>query len=653
MIFSRTFDKSFEIKTIFGKVIMKNFSLKSKLLILSIFLVSISVIIGSVSYIFVNRVINDYSVISNISYPNATNMLQMFSNYRMARIEGLLLISPLESDQNKLEAIEIIEKNHSEDIKLIKKYESNEFLPGEKIFYDEFRKNIEASYKHIERVVELYKLSKNDSSVVDEMHETMIKKVGESGNLAKKAMDKLRDFHQEEAAKYTELAKEEGQKSMLIIVSVIVVLGALGLVSAMIFTNMLIASLRDVSNALAVSSSDVSTATIQIAASAEDLSQATTEQAASLQETSASVEELSSMVSVNSENAKKASENSTMSQQHAERGREVVTHMVQSMSEINESNNNIMEHINHSNEQLGEIVKVIQEIGNKTKVINDIVFQTKLLSFNASVEAARAGEQGKGFAVVAEEVGNLAQMSGNAAKEISDMLTASVSKVETIVEDTKTKVDHLMSVGKSKVDAGTKIAQECGEVLAEIVSNVSSVTSMASEISNASSEQSKGIIEINKAMGQLDQVTQSNTLTSQQSANSAEQLAIQANSLKAQVATLVKVINGGADNGQQDSKVIKKITKTVAPLVIPSKPKTEIKIEPAKVVSSSKKSFDLKDSNEISNILPIKKKILSEPEVQKVVHKTEDKKIINHTSQARPKLKDGVPSHDHPGFEDV
>lgn len=630
---------------------MKNFSLKSKLLILSIFLVSISVIIGSVSYIFVNRVIKEYSVISNISYPNATNMLQMFSNYRMARIEGLLLISPLESDQNKLEAIEIIEKNHTEDIKLIKKYESNEFLPGEKVLYDEFRKNIEASYKHIERVVVLYKLSKNDSSVVDEMHETMIKKVGESGNLAKAAMDKLRDFHLVEASKYTELAKEEGQKSMMIIVSVIIVLGALGLISAMIFTNMLISSLRDVSNSLSISSTDVSSATTQIAASAEDLSQATTEQAASLQETSASVEELSSMVSVNSENAKKASDNSTMSQKHAERGREVVTQMVQSMSEINESNNNIMEHINHSNEQLGEIVKVIQEIGNKTKVINDIVFQTKLLSFNASVEAARAGEQGKGFAVVAEEVGNLAQMSGNAAKEISDMLSASVSKVETIVEETKSKVDQLMSVGKSKVDAGSKIAQECGEVLAEIVFNVSSVTSMASEISNASSEQSKGIIEINKAMGQLDQVTQSNTLTSQQSANSAEQLAIQANSLKAQVATLIKVINGGADNKQIDSKVIKKNIKQTALQVAPLK--TEVKIEPVKVVSPSKKSFDIKNSSDLSNILPIKKKILPEPEVKKAVHKTEDKKIINHSTQARPKLKDGVPSHDHPGFEDV
>lgn len=102
--------------------------------------------------------------------------------------------------------------------------------------------------------------------------------------------------------------------------------------------------------------------------------------------------------------------------------------MIHSITEISESNDRIMSQVADGNRKISEIVQVISEIGNKTKVINDIVFQTKLLSFNASVEAARAGEHGKGFAVVAEEVGNLAQMSGNAAKEISDMLNGSVSR---------------------------------------------------------------------------------------------------------------------------------------------------------------------------------------------------------------------------------
>lgn len=203
-----------------------------------------------------------------------------------------------------------------------------------------------------------------------------------------------------------------------------------------------------------------------------------------------------------------------------------------------------MQQINQSNEQMTDIVRVIQEIGNKTKVINDIVFQTKLLSFNASVEAARAGEHGKGFAVVAEEVGNLAQMSGNAAKDISSMLGESIQKVEAIVQDTKVKVESLVAQGKGRVEAGVNVARQCGEVLNEIVSDVTSVSGMAKEIASASQEQSIGISEINKAMGQLDQVTQQNASASEHAASAAQKLSTQAESLQRSVVSLVGTIEG-------------------------------------------------------------------------------------------------------------
>ena len=191
-----------------------------------------------------------------------------------------------------------------------------------------------------------------------------------------------------------------------------------------------------------------------------------------------------------------------------------------------------------------DIVKVIQDIGNRTKVINEIVFQTKLLSFNASVEAARAGEHGKGFAVVAEEVGKLAQMSGNAAKEITDMLDASISKVEGIVRDTQTKVESLVTSGKEKVDSGVTIAKRCSQVLNEIVQNVSRVTGLSQEISQATTEQARGVSEINKAMSQLDTVTQQNAATSEEAASAAEELSAQADSLKSSVDELMHVITG-------------------------------------------------------------------------------------------------------------
>lgn len=228
------------------------------------------------------------------------------------------------------------------------------------------------------------------------------------------------------------------------------------------------------------------------------------------------------MVGKNRENASETSSVSRESEDTATKGRETVEQMIASMAEIN-----------RSNEQIGEIVKVINEIGSKTKVINDIVFQTKLLSFNASVEAARAGEHGKGFAVVAEEVGNLAQMSGNAAKEISALLENSIHRVETIVNDTK-----------AKVEAGTMTAQECGVILADIVSNVSKVASMAGEISTASEEQARGVQEINRAMTQLDQVTQTNAATSEEAASAAEELSAQAQALQGLVRDLTVTVQG-------------------------------------------------------------------------------------------------------------
>lgn len=297
---------------------------------------------------------------------------------------------------------------------------------------------------------------------------------------------------------------------------------------------------------LSESSIQVSSASQQIASAAEELSQATNEQAASLEETAASIQEMSSMVGRNSENADRTATQSAESREKANHGMVVVKQMIESMEEINDSNKAIMDSVNESNTRIANIVTVINEIGNKTKVINDIVFQTKLLSFNASVEAARAGEHGKGFAVVAEEVGNLAQMSGNASKEISAMLQGSIQQVEAIVSETKSKVEALIANGTQKIIEGERIARDCGTVLEEIVGNVSQVSDMAKEISAASQEQSQGVSEITKAIAQLDQVTQQNAATSEEAASSAEELSAQADSLKATVQELAVTIRGGS-----------------------------------------------------------------------------------------------------------
>lgn len=355
-------------------------------------------------------------------------------------------------------------------------------------------------------------------------------------------------------------------------------------------------SIDQVISSLTDNSNQVTSAAQQIASSSEELSQAATEQASSLEETASSVEELNSMIQKNADNARATSEVALSTKDTSNKGKEVMIEMIGAMDDIKSSNTSIMEQINDSNQRISEIVKVIAEIGNKTKVINDIVFQTKLLSFNASVEAARAGEHGKGFAVVAEEVGNLAQMSGNAAKEISSMLEESIQKVEGIVNETKQKVEHLILDGKHKVESGTRIAKQCGDVLEEIVKNVSNVTQMANEISTACQEQAQGVQEITKAMNQLDQVTQTNAATSEEAASAAEELSAQAESLQSVVGILVVTVKGGTGDNAVTAAAI-----AAAPAVSAKATHKMANKESAKVLA-----LNTKKTTEVSGF-PLKK----------------------------------------------
>ncbi len=312
-------------------------------------------------------------------------------------------------------------------------------------------------------------------------------------------------------------------------------------------SHLLARKLSQIAGKLQAISREVADASGEIAASSTEISEMTTEQAASIQVTAASIDEVSAMVKKSADNAQHSRQASDASRQAAERGQSAVKEMTAAVQEISRSNSAIMNQIEDSNRQIAAIVEVIGEIGSKTKIINDIVFQTRLLSFNASVEAARAGEHGKGFAVVAEEVGHLAQMSGAAAKEISGMLDSSLSRVTGIVNETREKVQRLIDDGKSKLDQGLKVTEQCSEALLGILSSVQEVDSMVGEISSASHEQSQGVSEINKANNQLDQATQSSSRVAQKGATSSEQLRRQAQEMKQAVQSLLAVVHGSAE----------------------------------------------------------------------------------------------------------
>ncbi|GAB5097820.1 methyl-accepting chemotaxis protein [Caballeronia sp. HLA56] len=247
--------------------------------------------------------------------------------------------------------------------------------------------------------------------------------------------------------------------------------------------------LGDIVGRVRSGSESIATASAQIAAGNTDLSQRTEEQAASLQETAASMEELTSTVKQNTENAQQGNTLAANASEVAARGGAVVSRVVDTMRDISASSTKV-----------SEIISVIE----------GIAFQTNILALNAAVEAARAGEEGRGFAVVAGEVRTLAQRSATAAKEIKDLIDASVQKVS----------------------AGSQLVDEAGHTMNEVVQSVKRVADLMGEISAASSEQHTGIEQVNVAVSQMDEVTQQNAALVEQASAAAQSLAQQSGSLR-------------------------------------------------------------------------------------------------------------------------
>ena len=247
--------------------------------------------------------------------------------------------------------------------------------------------------------------------------------------------------------------------------------------------------LRNVVAQAVQASNIVNEAANQVSQGSSDLSARVQEQAAALEETSATMNQMTSAVQANTANARKVAELTNQVQHQAKDGVQVMQQTITAMQSIKESS---------------------AKINDIVSIIDSIAFQTNLLALNAAVEAARAGEHGRGFAVVASEVRALAGKSADAAKDIKNLITDSVMRIEN----------------------GTQLADKSGEMLNGIAGSIQHVAGMIEEIANASNEQSVGISQVHLAIADIDKVTQENAALVEETTAAAESLTTEANNLR-------------------------------------------------------------------------------------------------------------------------
>lgn len=521
---------------------MSKLSIKQKLVIF-VFIAQFFLLgVGGVGYYSLNRSTEVINNLIHVEYPQVILLQRLkASNHAVARF--LWTIHGLYSFQaernNQIAEAKKTFKTLSSEIEELNKIK---FGVAETKLVDEINKRWKDISAEIPNVIATYEKGTDEANKEASMALAM--NVVPQANEVYDFLNEFDALLQQKIKQESIATEAQSGRLKLIIISSIIGAFIFLIVAGLMFALQLSKNLLAVAKSIDSGAVAIDEAAKKVQSNTDILSEDANVQASAIHSTTSAIEEFNATIRANSEYSEKSVQKSEHNKQMVLESKAVLEKVLAAINSVDVGNEAIGQQVAKNNERLGKIVEIITEINQKTAVINDIVFQVKLLSFNASVEAARAGEHGKGFAVVAEEVGNLASSTSKAAQEISEVINSSVLTVQQITKETAAQIEDMIKKNKANVTTCVSLSENCEQLLNQVVDGSEDINSMIRDISTASREQSKGIADIVEAINKISVVFENTKKLSEDNQSNVNTLYTEMESLNGELKSLDQIVNG-------------------------------------------------------------------------------------------------------------